>query len=749
MLVIEKTSTVGIISDAVFLPMVSMIPSCDRPSETTDVLLSKIFEATKNGKWEEVVEEGRLLKNDEKKYKNFKSYNVPAFTAHGTATYASNEGMKQHNELAFLDFDKLKDKERDKDNLSMNPYAYSVYDSFGGQGLVVVCKIPKVNNAEDFELYHHSLREYFLNEYSLIADNSARSFKNLRLVSYDPDLFLNEASMIWKSLPQLNPQRKKIEPKKENNHYADVLPYISKLGHNGHTDDEIRDRLKDVHIDPSSCLNNPGEIEKLIANIRNSYTAGKEGKGHDAVQYNHFWTNNNKNTEIQLSLGLLGEVLSLLGWRILDNEYILVSKGVIYKKTVTELYELIVNLVSFQEVTFKVKDFTFTVDRTTLKTKVQKELRGNIKIIALSSFEFLIQRDTSTETFFHFRNNSLRVTKEGYTLFERNAKEGVVWEDQLLPHNIEEDDSIRSVFAEFLMNASGPENYHAFLSAIGRALHNHNGSEGMRVPWFCDEQHKAGESNGRSGKSLITKAIGKCRKMDDCHGKDFKSDNNFKFQNVGRSTQVYCIDDVKDNFDFRALYNVTSEGMEYERKNKDRVRLDLQETPQLLITSNHAPQIEQGASTTGRLLIMPVKSFYQQFTDQGGVKAHHGHTFFDDWDSVEWNRFYWFMAVCAKHYLSEGYVFADQAEIRKNRLREICSRKLKTNEAANEFVEFVYSSLPCQFTLEDLSDEFEGMSLDKQGLAACLKSYFEIEKILFTKQRERIDGAQKTIWKVL
>lgn len=737
--------------DTIFSPKVSMIPSCDKPGDTADVLLEKIIEGTRNGRWKNIVDKGRSKKTDKKKYLSFKSSSVPAYTLHGTASYASNEGMKQSNGLAGFDLDNLWDKELLKDKLTRDPYTFLLHDSFGGNGLILYVRIPKVANAEEFEVYHSSFREYLLNEYRIEADEGAKSYKCLRLVSYDPNLFHNKSAMVWKNLPTLKPQKKKVEPRPENNHYADILPVVAKLGHNGFTDEEIKQKLGGIHIDPKSCLNDPLEVDKLIDNVRKHYTEGKEGIGRSAVQYCGFWTNNFKNTDVQLSTGLLTDVLTALGWRIFDDEYVQIVDGVVYKKEDSELYETVINLVTYQDVIFTVKDLKIVIDRTTLKTRAQKELKGSVKMFALKKFDYPILRDGSAEAYFHFQNKSLKVTRETFYLIDRNECEGVVWFDQLLPHPISEDDMQRPVFADFLMNVSGPDNFNSFRSAIGRALHNYNGSEGMRVPWFCDESHKAGESNGRTGKSLITKGIGKCRKMDDCHGKDFKSDNQFKFQNVSPSTQVYCIDDVKENFDFKALYNVTSEGMEYEKKNRARVRVPLKETPQLLVTSNHPPQIEQGASTTGRLFILPVKSFYQQYADEGGVKAYHKQTFFDDWNETEWNRFFWFMAVCTQYYLQHGYVFADQSQIRKNRLKEICSKKLKGNELADDFVEWLYQySLPDVFSLKDLLTDFKPDIEDGelQVYSTCLVNYFNLERVTFSKAREGRGESRKVIWRI-
>jgi hypothetical protein len=744
----KNIETINGYKDTDSVPMVSIFAACIRPGEhVEDITIDDFLNEIKSGKYKSQQGYARgLLNADPDEYKIYKRSKIPAATINGTCTYRRNQGFVP-NGFACLEADAV-DALALAEKLTRDPYVYALSQSLSGAG---VWWLVRISDATLFNEMHTSLREYFYEKYGVDAkaDEGAKSLSNFRIACYDPNLYRNEKAMVWKNLPIHKPKKKTAAPKKENNHYAHIMPLVAKMGHNGYTDEEIRDRLTNVPISPDSCLTDPEKMEELIASMRKAYTEGKEGNSQNVVQYCGFWTNNFKTSDCQLSTGLLTDVLTALGWRILNNEFVQVVDGVVSLKDPSELYQYIINLVSSKDVTFDVKDIKITIDRTTLKTRAQKELRGGVKMLALKKFDYIVLRDTATEIYFHFTNCSMRITTDSICLFTRSSEEGVVWAEQLLPHTISEDDLQRPVFADFIMNVADPQNFNSFRSAIGRALHNHNGAEGMRVPWLCDESAKAGKSNGRTGKSLITKAIGRCRKMDDCHGKDFRPDNQFKFQNMTQSTQVYVIDDVKENFDFRTLYNVTSEGMEYERKNRDRVRLTLKETPQLLVTSNHPPQIEQGASTTGRLFILPVKDFYQKYADNGGVKAYHKQTFFDDWDHVEWNRFFWFMAVCAQFYLQEGYVFADQSQIRKNRLKEICSKKLKSKELGDDFVDFIYSKeLKGTFQLDSIIQDFGNGDIDKQLFSQCLTAYFDIEKIEFTKAVVRQDGAQKRVWVV-
>lgn len=470
----------------------------------------------------------------------------------------------------------------------------------------------------------------------------------------------------------------------------------------------------------------------------------------NAVQYNGFWTNNGRLGDYQLSTGLITDILTKTGWRVLNKRLVHVKDGVVYKKEEPELYEYVIDMVSSQEISFRAKDITFTVDATTLKTKAQQTLKGRLGLLALPSFEFKIMRDTRNECFFHFANKSMKVTKDAIVIFDRNENDGVIWEEQLLKHEIKEDDLYRPVFADFLMNVAG-DNFNAFRSGIGRMLHNYNTSQGFRILWLCDASYKAMESNGRSGKGIFMKSLGRCRNMVIIDGKNYTPENRFKHQSVDDDTQIMALDDVTDSLDFKSLYCIPTEGLEAEKKNIGIKRFTLEETPQMVITSNTPPKLEEGASTRGRLFILPFKDFYTGLADQGGIAAHHDHIFFDDWDSVEWNRFYWFMAVCVRDYFKEGYVFADQAEIRKNRLKEIYSKKVG-KDIADELAEYVYT-LPKSYTLEMVMEKFGADVLDRKETkkyASCLKDYYNIEgKVFDNKVRETVDGKQRRMWKEL
>jgi hypothetical protein len=480
-----------------------------------------------------------------------------------------------------------------------------------------------------------------------------------------------------------------------------------------------------------------------------------------AVQYSGVWSNNYKPGNIELSTGKLVGLLTSEGYYRLNGSFIHRKNGVIRKITKELLYEIVIALVSVKPVSFKVKGkagikIEFSIDPDQLKTIAQKTLKGNLTQLAIPEFKDPIARDSSSQMYFHFRNKSILVTANSITDVARDSF--CVWEEQIIKQDVLEEDIFdSSIFETFVKNIAGP-NCEAYLTSIGYLLRDCNGSDGLKAVWLSDAAYEPGKLKGRTGKSLLVKAIGQMRKLDLNSGKEFNHGDRFKFQTMDRDTQICIIDDAKENLSFDGLFNYCTEGVEYQQKYANKVRLVIQETPKLIITSNYPPPLEQGSSVVGRLIVLPVQPFYSSYAIQGGVKHVHGHTFFDDWNAAEWNRFYWFMLSCAQKFLKDGLILTDYETTGRNRLKTICAVKLGDADQADGLVEWLYNQ-PSEafekFSLDDLKAKWIGSefdpeyySIDNQLFASCLKAFFDLKGWSVKKVIQRIDGIQKRLWKV-
>ncbi len=495
--------------------------------------------------------------------------------------------------------------------------------------------------------------------------------------------------------------------------------------------------------------------DRVNGNANNNKTE-EQDPDDGVLQYNGYWSNDRKHATVALSLGKVNEYLkNTLHIFSLEGEYIQIRNGVIYDIEERDLYAQIINLVCEKEISFKISVGQILLDKNHLRTIAVKTLHGSLKMFSITTFDKPIFRDSASEVFFHFLNKTACITNEKISFIDRDQNK-CVFESQLIKHNIREsypgEDEPAPVFKEFILNIAGQENFASFCSIIGYLLRNYNGTDGLRAAWLTDEDFEAGKNKGRTGKSLFWKVLGKVRCPTMVSGKDFIPDSQFKFQNLTRSTQLFIIDDVKYKFDFQGLYNVCSEGLEYQKKHCPLVQISIHETPKIIITSNQAPAMEQGVSTKERLIVLPVKPFYNTYADKGGVKQYHGHVFLDDWTSEEYDRLYWFLFACTQLFLRDGLNMPDLSQIKRNRLKQIVSNKLKSDSLAEDFCEWIFDyKFSDEFVLKDLIMEYypdpqEAHEINDQNFAAFLKVFLDLENITYYKARVRVNNQQLTKW---
>jgi hypothetical protein len=142
------------------------------------------------------------------------------------------------------------------------------------------------------------------------------------------------------------------------------------------------------------------------------------------------------------------------------------------------------------------------------------------------------------------------------------------------------------------------------------------------------------------------------KKLQTIDGKQFKFGGDFPYQSVKTDCQILVFDDVKKNFQFENLFSVITEGIDITYKGKDTIKLPIEDSPKIVITTNHIIK-GNGGSHDARKFEVELSSFFN---------ANHtpidffGHRLFDDWDSLEWARFDCYMIECVKKYLNNGLI---------------------------------------------------------------------------------------------
>lgn len=187
------------------------------------------------------------------------------------------------------------------------------------------------------------------------------------------------------------------------------------------------------------------------------------------------------------------------------------------------------------------------------------------------------------------------------------------------------------------------------ITAIGYLLADWKPSAERKAVVVQDHlMSEVGQSNGGAGKSLVGNAISYIIPQVTIAGSMFKKDDQFAFSSVNKNTRNIFIDDIKPNFDFKHIYPLITGDMEVNPKGKDRYTIKMDNSPKVLITTNHTINGATDGSTRRRIIYMEYSAWY----NPDHTPAHDfKHMLFSDWDEEQWNLFDNLMAECVMYYL--------------------------------------------------------------------------------------------------
>ena len=206
------------------------------------------------------------------------------------------------------------------------------------------------------------------------------------------------------------------------------------------------------------------------------------------------------------------------------------------------------------------------------------------------------------------------------------------------------------------------------LCAIGyMAMEAKDSNVAKAIIGMDGKQSEVGDSNGRSGKSLIGELLRCVVPTAYIPGK--RSDifnDQFIWNDVLENTKFVFIDDVLQNFNFEFLFpNITGDwSVNY--KGGRRITLPFERSPKIYIATNHAIR-GRGSSFTDRQWLLAFSDYYNDShkpVDDFGIR------FFSEWDFDQWNLTWNLLANCIQLYLQYGVVQAPGERLEQRILRQ-------------------------------------------------------------------------------
>lgn len=201
------------------------------------------------------------------------------------------------------------------------------------------------------------------------------------------------------------------------------------------------------------------------------------------------------------------------------------------------------------------------------------------------------------------------------------------------------------------------------LTAIGYLLNDYKFQTELRAVIAVDgKMSDVGQSNGRSGKSLVGVALSKMLSQAYIDGRATTSDDQFMYTGVTPRTRNIFFDDALRGFNFEKLFGAITGDLAVNPKNKDRFIIPNARSPKFYITTNHAIPT-RSSSTADRIVFLIFSDWY---SSRRSPYDDFGHQFFSDWDEEQWNLFYNLLVECNHLYqksLLNGWAAAGRGVI--------------------------------------------------------------------------------------
>lgn len=186
--------------------MVSYFPNVSG-KKTRDITIKDVFDIITNDTLKTHIEAVRIEK-DPAKRESIKRH-TPAITLSGRFKEKhSIDDFIKHSGLIQVDFDKVTSPLDVKAALIKDQFTYGCFISPSGTGVKVIVKI-----SDEKELHQKAfdcLYRYYRETYGFEMDRKCRDISRLCFLSYDPDLFVNEYSLIFECPPE--PEHFQVQP---------------------------------------------------------------------------------------------------------------------------------------------------------------------------------------------------------------------------------------------------------------------------------------------------------------------------------------------------------------------------------------------------------------------------------------------------------------------------------------------------------------------------------------------------------
>lgn len=447
--------------------------------------------------------------------------------------------------------------------------------------------------------------------------------------------------------------RKKIDSK--------YVKKIYELKIDDKTNEEIIVSLKEIE----------GKSDSELKEILENYEAN-QGKN-----IKMFWTitpNKDIDKKPKISIHLTKFVrfimdnLNIYRYKIAGAEtifrYVRITDNIIEEVKITDIKDGISEYIKSLEYVFD------NIYRDDLMETIQRQannLFSNAQMEFLDYTDVKILKSSKEVAYYPFKNCIAKISAENEieTIPFKELKGFVIWKSSIIQHSFSVDnDYLDFSFNKFFLkiNSDNEKKINFAQSLVGYMLHDYK--DAMRpYATIFGESSSSAKVGGGTGKGLLAKAIGKLVKTITIDGKGFKADKPFAFQRITLDCKIILLQDTDKGFNFESLFSKLTDGLTVERKNRDELFLDFDDSPKILITTNYNIDNESQAASRRQMLM----EFSEFFSDKNTPANYLGEHLFLSWNKDQWNKFYTLMLNCVVIYLKNGITKLDESSTSKEK----------------------------------------------------------------------------------
>lgn len=673
--------------------------------------ITKIIDRIKTGTSKNIIEK---IRNGNKDFKT----KLPCIIFSGTFSQRNKKSLLDHSGLLVIDFDKVDNVNDFKNELKENKHFMLLFVSPSGNGIKGVIKIPKCN-ANEHAKYFKKFEDDFSFKY---LDAGGSNVDRVCFESYDSDIYVNLDSEIYNPnidddgynvservpiLPLTN--EGDIITKIMNFNWAKTFSegqrnnYIFDLG-GAFCEYGVSETNALSYISTSVNLGKDFNINELKNTVKSAYKLRSfNSKYFEDYKKKELITKDLKYTkeDVIKKHNIDEDVYNEISKDVNNSDFWFIDKkGAIkidsfkykvflesngYRKYFpngvlkAQLVKVDSNKVSDTS-TDIIKDFVLEWLLENDEIEVWKRcvnyqnLFTDTFLNMLDTIDLMMLKDTKQKTYIAFNNGIVEVTKDNIKLIDYIDVDGYIWSESIIKRDFNKTEIIENEYRKFINNISNNEPL-AIECVIGYLLSSYKNKMNNKAIILNDEIISENPEGG-TGKGLFIQGIKNIKKTAILDGKSFDDKKSFPYQTVSQDTSVLVFDDVKKNFNFESKFSLVTEGLTLERKNKDAIKLTVEESPKLVISTNYAIKGEGNSHDRRRHEL----EFAQYYSKNLTPYDEFGRQLFDDWNESEFNRFDNYMIHCLQLYLTNGLV--------KQNAKNIKLRKFIA-ESSMEFYEWI------------------------------------------------------------